>query len=231
MLDTLLELPGGGDAINEQRVPWPLPNVWLGVSVEDQERADLRIPALLDTPAAVRFLSCEPLLGPVDLANLNSRPGEVADVVSRCECDFDYGSCQCPPRIGWVIVGGESGHGARPVHPEWVRSIRDECTSQGIPFWFKQWGAWGPAPWRVERADGESVADYKARAEATCATHAYAVWANNYGHQPYEAGHKPWSAERTSLGSEHAPIRRWGKKAAGCELDGRTWAELPERVA
>jgi hypothetical protein len=136
------------------------------------------------------------------------------------------------PHLDWVVVGGESGHGARPMHPAWVRSIRDECASQGIPFWFKQWGAWGPAPWRVERADGESIEDYKARAEAMCATHAYAVWANDYGHQPYEPGHKPWSAERTSLdGGTHAPIRRWGKKAAGCELDGQTWLQFPECVA
>jgi protein gp37 len=194
---------------------WPLKNVWLGVSVEDQQRALLRIPALLDTPAAVRWISAEPLIGPLDFRHEWLPTGSNGK-----------------PHLDWVVVGGESGHGARPVHPAWVRSIRDECTSQGIPFWFKQWGSWGPAPWRVERLEGESVEDYKTRAEATCATHAYAVWANDYGHQACEAGHKPWSAERTSLdGGSHAPIRRWGKKASGCELDGRKWAQFPERVA
>ncbi|MBF6187600.1 phage Gp37/Gp68 family protein [Nocardia farcinica] len=102
---------------------WPLPNVWLGVSVEDQRWADIRIPALLDTPAAVRFVSAEPLLGPIDL----TRRGLLApDEFER--------------RLDWVIVGGESGRGARPMHPEWARSLRDQCSAAGVPFLFKQWG-------------------------------------------------------------------------------------------
>jgi len=96
-------------------IVWPLPNVWLGVSVENQQWADIRIPALLDTPAAVRFLSCEPLLGPVDL---------------RTSC------------LDWVIVGGESGRGARPMDLDWVRSLRDQCTSTvGVSFFYKQQGS------------------------------------------------------------------------------------------
>lgn len=102
---------------------WPLPNVWLGVSVEDQQWADIRIPALLDTPAAVRFLSCEPLLGPVDL-------------FARSALD------RSNPTIDWVIVCGESGRGARPMHPAWARSLRDQCQTAGIAFHFKQWGEW-----------------------------------------------------------------------------------------
>lgn len=98
----------------------PLPNVWLGVSVEDQKRADLRIPALLDTPAAVRFLSCEPLLGPVDLGR------------------YAYGL----EGLHWVIAGGESGPRARPMHPDWARVLRDQCAAAQVPFFFKQWGAW-----------------------------------------------------------------------------------------
>jgi protein gp37 len=105
--------------------PWPLSNVWLGVSVENQQWADIRIPALLDTPAAVRFLSCEPLLGPINL-------GEPADT-----------------RVDWVIVGGESGRGARPMHPDWARSLRDQCTAAGVPFLFKQWGEHAPRSYRV----------------------------------------------------------------------------------
>jgi protein gp37 len=136
---------------------WPLPNVWLGVSVENQQWADIRIPALLDTPAAVRFLSCEPLLGPVDLR------GRVA--FPRVDA----------PRIHWVIVGGESGRGARPMHPDWARSLRDQCAAAGVAFHFKQWGEWKP----VRTPSGE--------------------------HQ-----------------------ERVGKKAAGRELDGRTWEDFPE---
>lgn len=116
---------------------WPLPNVWLGVSVEDQTRADERIPALLDTPAAVRFVSAEPLLGPVDLT-----PDLYPVTVKRS------GSIGPPrlfhPALDWVIVGGESGPKARPMHPDWARSLRDQCVSAGVPFFFKQWGEWLP---------------------------------------------------------------------------------------
>ncbi len=103
VLRNVLEFPGGAQAIDEQRTPWPLPNVWLGVSVEDQQRADLRIPALLDTPAAVRFLSCEPLLGPVDLSSWMQCP----DGTHRIPLDW----------INWVIVGGESGPGVYVGRP------------------------------------------------------------------------------------------------------------------
>jgi protein gp37 len=136
-------------------VAFPLPNVWLGVSVEDQPNADERIPDLLATPAAVRFLSCEPLLGPVDLtrwtANLcpnclhpecsPTLRADSAEVFSRC------GSFVMEtPRslIDWVIVGGESGPGARPMHPDWARSLRDRCAAAEVPFFFKQWGEWAP---------------------------------------------------------------------------------------
>ena len=139
---------------------WPLPNVWLGVSVEDQATADMRIPALLDTPAAVRFLSCEPLLGPMDLQMAVPRP---------CTCGpgqtFLIGETRahktgCPalrwPFPDWVIVGGESGPGARPMHPTWARSLRDQCASAGVPYFFKQWGEHGPDGRRVgRRATGD----------------------------------------------------------------------------
>lgn len=102
---------------------WPLGNVWVGVSVEDQKWADIRIPALLDTPAVVRFLSAEPLLGPVDLTTSSFIGG-----------DWLKG-------IHWVIVGGESGVGARPMAADWARTIRDDCQAAGVPFLFKQWGS------------------------------------------------------------------------------------------
>ena len=122
---------------------WPLPNVWLGVSAEDQARADERIPALLETPAAVRFLSAEPLLGPIDLRTIDvSGWDETAPLgwswLDRCEA-MKGGD---EPRVDWVIVGGESGQGARPMHPDWARSLRDQCQAASVPFFFKQWGAW-----------------------------------------------------------------------------------------
>lgn len=107
---------------------WPLPNVWLGTSVENQEYADERIPWLVSTPAAVHFLSCEPLLGPIDL-ELSGK---------------NYGRDDLREMIDWVIVGGESGSKARPMHPNWTRSIRAQCEDAGVPFFFKQWGAWLP---------------------------------------------------------------------------------------
>jgi protein gp37 len=129
---------------------WPLPNVWLGVSVEDQRAAEQRIPDLLETPAAVRFVSCEPLLGPVNLGLLDcltcGGSGEVAgdyfsdDGLSMCpDCN---GQGSSDPDIDWVIAGGESGPGARPMHPDWVRGLRDQCLAGNIPFFFKQWGNW-----------------------------------------------------------------------------------------
>ena len=115
---------------------WPLPNVWLGVSVENQRAADERIPLLLQTPAAVRFLSCEPLLGPVDL-----KP--YLEPYIRTKHDGSKrGTVWADPGIDWIIVGGESGPGARPMHPDWVRSIRDQCKAAEVPFFFKQWGEW-----------------------------------------------------------------------------------------
>lgn len=107
---------------------WPLPNFWLGVSVEDQDAANLRIPILLETPAAIRWLSMEPMIGPVNLdAVYLNQPGIVW--------------------VDWVIVGGESGPKARPMHPRWARILRDQCAGAGVPFLFKQWGEWLPDVW------------------------------------------------------------------------------------
>lgn len=368
--------------------PWPLPNVWLGVSVENQQWADLRIPALLETPAAVRFLSCEPLLGPIDLqrwlpaeqvnslrslvplddqvrgqcgeqrdhvgcaadgpvahrlpavaldagvvpsnasaqgglepgddlrrsavdghsgaaascgtpapvdvpfaiehpsdvaegpwigghANalrgsppalpterhasclqtppdgrsastqpigelLNSLPAGVGggDLVGR-ECDCGRLHAPHSPTIDWVIVGGESGSSARPMHPDWARSLRDQCAQAGVPFFFKQFGEWGPAQYRVPVCDpklgwqgtDEELAAAKGNSEARGATHVHTGnWWMDGGERRYEIheiGHKPWSLERVGLPDGAAAIRRWGRKRAGRELDGRTHDDYP----
>lgn len=116
-----------------------LPNVWLGVSVEDQRAADERIPHLLQTPAAVRFLSCEPLLGPVDLAEA------MGDTAWKRTCGLLVNKNERNyRRLHWVIAGGESGPGARPMHPDWARSLRDQCVAMRVPFFMKQWGEWLP---------------------------------------------------------------------------------------
>lgn len=124
-----------------QRWQWPLPNVWVGVSVESQKWANVRIPPLLATPAAVRFLSCEPLLGEVLLCRCDGAQFEVVRhpflIAADCPLHGDH-------RLDWVIAGGESGSGSRPVHPSWVRGLRDQCTAGDVAFFFKQWGDWAP---------------------------------------------------------------------------------------
>jgi protein gp37 len=126
----------------------PVPNVHLGVSVEDQKWADIRIPALLDTPAAVRWISAEPLLGPIDLGALRTSAGPVDALLGNLDHvrwpDGTITAMNNPrplPRLDWVVVGGESGPGARPMDPAWARSLRDQCAAADVPFLFKQFGA------------------------------------------------------------------------------------------
>ena len=126
-----------------------LPNVWLGVSCERQEEADERIPLLLQTRAAVRFISAEPLLGPISLArwldpiSAHCARGHVENHLTADQISYVQPS-------GEVVLpvcrtcGGESGHGARPMHPQWTRDLRDQCVAAGVRFFFKQWGEWRP---------------------------------------------------------------------------------------
>ncbi|HUX01348.1 MAG TPA: phage Gp37/Gp68 family protein [Phycisphaerae bacterium] len=128
--------------------PWPLNNVWLGVTTENQRTADERIPILLDTPAAVRFVSVEPMLGPVDL-RMGDNMGPDEDTGAGCvSCDIGgrrhqhYVGERCGRSLDWVICGGETGPGARPMDPEWARDLRDQCKEAGVPFFFKQMGGY-----------------------------------------------------------------------------------------
>jgi protein gp37 len=130
---------------------WPS-NVWLGTSVEDQRRADERIPTLLMLPAAVRFLSCEPLLGPVDLTKVAYTDG------GGTHLDVVHGRHGAPglwaapaQRVSWVIAGGESGPKHRPMNLDWARSLRDQCAAAGVPFLFKQVGG------RTSKAGGREL--------------------------------------------------------------------------
>jgi len=132
--------PSGGPSVEV-----PPRNIWLGVSVENQKAADERIPLLLETPAAVRFLSCEPLLGPIeflrpDFSDRGHGPGWLVP-----------GNAADGPGIDWVIAGGESGLRHRPCDPDWVRGIRDQCVAAGVPFFFKQWGG------RIPKAGGRTL--------------------------------------------------------------------------
>jgi protein gp37 len=136
---------------HERRTPytewpgWPLPNVWLGVSAETQPWADIRIPALLHTPAAVRWVSAEPLLGPLDLTS------HLVHAALRAPDDWLHG-------LDWVVVGGESGRGARPMDPTWARHLRDQCAAADVPFLFKQWGAHGQDGFRrSKKANGRHL--------------------------------------------------------------------------
>lgn len=127
------------DAWNRPRMApqaWPPRNIWLGTSCEDQETADARIPDLLETPAAVRFISAEPLLASVDLAKHLGIAANHEDLHGL---------------LNWVIVGGESGPHARPMHPYWPRAIRDQCLAAGVPFFFKQWGTFRLSDLRLSR--------------------------------------------------------------------------------
>ena len=129
----------------------PLPHIWLGVSCEDQPTADERIPWLLQTPAAVRFISYEPALGPVDLGFYlfpwhccrSDDQQQYHGLTSHRERCW-----QSRATINWAIAGGESGLGVRPAHPDWFRSVRDQCVAAQVPFYFKQWGEW---TWQLQR--------------------------------------------------------------------------------
>ena len=162
-----------------------LKNIWLGVSVENQKAADERIPVLLQTPTAVRFISCEPLLGPVDLSPYISK-------------------------LDWIISGGESGPSARPMHPDWARSIRDQCLRTWTPFFFKQWGAWTP----------------KLQAERI----RYKGWGTLNIDGNWFPDTTPWNGKQDadSDGREYVMVQV-GKKAAGRLLDGREWNEWPRQ--
>jgi protein gp37 len=195
--------------------PWPLPHVQLGVSAEDQRTAEERIPHLLRTRAAVRILSAEPLLGPIDLRRLRV-PGELYTLnaltglhgveVERQRApggDLRDGLAELPrlprpiPALDWVIAGGESGRGARPAHPDWFRRLRDDCATTRTPFFFKQHGAWKHMPERAHFKEGFR---------------------------------QPWMRVESQLpGARPALMFQIGHAAAGAELDGRLHQEFPPR--
>lgn len=142
MYDENCNYQGWYEAINDLGIPdvTPMENVWLGVTAENQARADERIPVLLQIPAAKRFVSVEPMLGPVDLSLSDG-----VDLSMSIGTGLKPGKSYLINSLDWVICGGETGPGARPMHPDWVRSLRDQCQAAGVPFFFKSWGEWMPS--------------------------------------------------------------------------------------
>ena len=188
--------------VNEWK-PVPLPNVWLGVSIES-DRYSWRADHLRRTPAAVRFISAEPLIGPTRSLDLAG--------------------------IDWVIAGGESGPGARPMHPAWARDLRDRSTAAGAAYFFKQWGQWRPLG---PLYDADAGDDPEYSEEADLARSDAAGLATDYGddrvalversgaiqymdRQEYQPGRGTWLMFRVGR-----------KRDAGRLLDGRTWDEMP----
>lgn len=203
---------------------WPLPNVWLGTSISTREDALWAVPYLLQTPAAVRFVSAEPLLGPVRFEfkkegfGLDALNGIVYDMDTMLAIDRWN-------RIDWVIAGGESGPGARPMHVDWARSLRDQCQAAGVPFFFKQWGEYHP--------------EFLGRDfEAVCAV------CGCSDNDPCEGGcywsaAEPENDDMRDRCSRCAGVQshRWpdgsysyrvGKRVAGDSLDGQIYHQFPE---
>ncbi|MBJ9669003.1 phage Gp37/Gp68 family protein [Burkholderia cenocepacia] len=193
---------------------WLPDNVWLGATIVNQAEADRDIPKLLAVPARVRFLSMEPLLGPVDLTRvMRSSPDSdwsyCDDVLRGFRAHKCGGHISPENAVNWVIVGGESGADARPMHPDWARDLRDQCAAAGVPFLFKQWGEWAP---------GENCGGPPTRTERV------ADW---FGDEWSFGTMTP--SEHDGLSYDDEPtVYRIGKKTAGRHLDGRTHDEFPE---
>lgn len=210
MLDQVVASWSDSDQVWDAK-DWP--HVWLGATIANQEEADRDVPKLLATPAAVRFLSCEPLLGPINLTRLHSLGLTWLDALSgrahEGPSTFVWDS-----KIDWVIAGGESGPKARPSHPHWFASLRDQCAAAGVPFHFKQHGEWLP--------------------ECQLPPDTY--------HDPNHGRQRPGDDLRTLVrtaiidssgaeifeGSKGQRMFRVGKQAAGRTLDGQVWDQFPE---
>ncbi|MER8506659.1 phage Gp37/Gp68 family protein [Mesorhizobium sp. M0894] len=227
---------------------WPLHNVWCGVSAEDQKRADERVPELLATPAAIRFVSAEPLLGPIrfdrigeftdtfedcgghpdphwpanaqDATWLNAPAGkmqaEARDPSGNRLGDIDVGLPHDGGKLDWIIVGGESGPGARPMHPAWARSIRDQCAASGTAFFFKQWGEWAP---QIGAVDGWTLDD-----NPEISRFEHREWEDGRWSEPFWP---MWCDWQDGNYDEEQCVSRIGKKRAGRLLDGVEHNAMP----
>jgi protein gp37 len=189
--------------LDEWWTGYDLQNVWIGVSVENQQTADDRIPLLLKMPAAVRFISAEPLLGAIDLEKHLSKIIVETNGEDLAEID-------------WVIVGGESGPGTRPMHPNWARLLRDQCINAGVKFFFKQWGQWLPM---------EEV-EFQSDMESENLDEGWNIWIGQNGRHYMERetgkdGRLSWWDDKSFS------IYLSNKHEAGRLLDGKDWNEMP----
>ena len=181
----------------------PLPNLWLGVTVCNQAEADAKIPALLATPAAKRFVSIEPMLGPVDLWEAKFKTyGTTGGLTGAVTNWKGHG-------LDWVICGGETGPGARPMHPDWVRGLRDKCKAAEVPFFFKSWGEWLPC------SDCPDDLDFEKHASGFIGDDGI-----------FDAGND--GAFQCRNGARDEQTFRVGKRTAGRLLDGQEHNEIPE---
>lgn len=219
-----------------QGYSFPPKNIWAGTTIENQQRADERVLHLCNTPAAVRFLSIEPLLGPVDLLRIKcpklAKPGTTnephrVDVLRGGYWeDRDVGwkgfvnHSDFPGRIGWVIVGGESGRAARPMNPEWVVSLRDQCRDAHVPFFLKQWGEWvGGEDFYTDTDDEAGPAGTYAQLHNDTVVREAVVGADRW---------KNWNEDTDDGCRVNDPVSvRVGKKAAGKLLGGVEYMEFP----
>lgn len=184
--------------------PEVLQNVWLGATVVNQMEADRDIPKLLEIPASVRFLSIEPLLDSIDLKFHFFEPtGNWRTYKGKRQMELTEHK-----KLHWVIVGGESGSNARPMHPEWARSLRDQCTCAGVPFLFKQWGEYAPSKYSalpsISSSDGNIELDVAWPDGTIC------------------------NGNAEDHGGKGILLTKYGKKAAGRLLDGVTHDDYPE---
>lgn len=199
---------------------WPLPNVWLGVSVEDQQRADERVPDLLATPASIRWISAEPLLGPVDLTFIDYDEGAVVIDALAGRHGMMVPLSGKNAKLDWVVVGGESGKGARPMHPDWARSLCDQCAAAEVPFFFKQWGEWGPDTGPGPGRDKQGIMrDRVMEGAGPCRVLVDRTW------QEFDSGYEP----PIELCSGHGEfVYRLGKKQNGRLLDDVQHDGMPQ---
>jgi protein gp37 len=188
----------------------PPTNVWLGITVVNQQEADRDIQKLLEIPARVRWLSMEPLLESVSLRWLSAWPENFPAIAQKPGGSTHH--LDGLRRLDWVVVGGESGSNARPMHPDWARSLRDQCVSAGVKFLFKQWGEYKPVCAQYPRNEAEhEEAEDASLCGDICVGLDGCIWEEGVQPNGY-----PWLMDKT------------GKKKAGRELDGRTWDEYPE---
>lgn len=219
---------------------FPLPNLWIGVPIDDQHTADCRIPLLLQTPAAVRFVSAEPLVGPIFLKPewiITSRSTEENSGTGSFSTGSHGNVIQLPfariptvrateknretsPKVAWLIAGGESGPGARPLHPTWVRRLRDQCNLARVAFFFTHWGEYHENFHRYD-SRGKYLPGFCFVSEAGQISVPAPIKPERdaEGFNPFDPilrGHPGWTC-----------MKKVGKQRAGRLLDGRTWDEMP----